>query len=96
MLGTKLFTEATAEHTCVLGVGEHSVGRRSSIARYCGGIGKADAGISSDNSVGRRSSIARYCGGIGKADAGISSDNSGENPGRRKPKDSWVKFVCSG
>ncbi len=28
--------------------------------------------------------------------AGMSNDESGENPGGRMTKGSWVKFVCSG
>ena len=30
----------------------------------------------------------RYCGANGKANVGISNDNAGENPARRKVKDS--------
>ena len=35
-------------------------------------------------------------GGAGSENADTSSDKPGENPGRRKPKVSWARFVLPG
>ena len=49
-----------------------------------------------EHSIQRRSSIVRYCGADGKANVGISNDNAGENPARRKIKDSPAMSIIRG
>ncbi len=45
---------------------------------------------------GRRRYTVRSAGGATSDYADMSNDKAGENPARRKPKVSWVKFVCPG
>ena len=40
-----------------------------------------------------RSNAVRHCGDYGKENVGISNDNAGENPARRKTKDSSAMLV---
>ena len=49
-----------------------------------------------EHSIQHRSSIVRYCGAYGKANVGISNDNAGENPARRKVKDSPAMSIIRG
>ena len=43
----------------------------------------------------RRATVRRP-GLLGSENAGMSSDKGGENPPRRKPKDSWGRLVLPG
>ena len=49
-----------------------------------------------EHSIQHRSSTVRYCGADGKANVGISNDNAGENPARRKIKDSPAMSIIRG
>ena len=44
----------------------------------------------------RRSDTVRYRGANGKANVGISNDKAGENPARRKVKDSPAMSIIRG
>ena len=49
-----------------------------------------------EHSIRLRSRIVRYGGAYGKANVGISNDNGGENPPRRKIKDSPAMSITRG
>ena len=49
-----------------------------------------------EHSIPGWSRIARTGGLNGRDNADMSNDKAGEKPARRKPKDSWVKLICSG
>ena len=44
----------------------------------------------------RRSRTEMDGGALGSENADTSSEKPGENPGRRKPKVSWARFVLPG
>ena len=49
-----------------------------------------------ERSVGLRRRLEKDAGGIRSANADMSSDKAGENPARRKPKDSYATFIGVG
>ena len=49
-----------------------------------------------EHSNRRRRCTVRYAGAIRKEDVGISNDNAGENPARRKIKDSPAMSITRG
>ena len=62
---------------------------------------KAEAAGSRKRAVGERSCQLRrrperVAGAAGSEYAGLSNDKAGENPARRKPKDSWGRYIRPG
>ena len=53
-------------------------------------------GVVEERSVGLRRCIEKCAGGIGSANADMSNDNAGENPARRKSKDSCATVIGAG
>ena len=49
-----------------------------------------------EHSISPRRCIVRYVGANGKANVGISNDKGGENPPRRKVKDSRAMSIIPG